>query len=94
MPIYEYECTVCNQRTELLQKVSDAPLDKCPECEGAVRKVVSPAGLHFKGSGWYITDYAKKNGQAASSPKSDGKRESSPAKKEGTSNKPASGSKE
>ncbi len=94
MPIYEYECTACSKRTELLQKVDDPPLEKCPDCEGAVHKVVSPAGLHFKGSGWYITDYAKKNGQSASEPKGNKKPESSAPKKAGTSNKPAGESKE
>lgn len=92
MPIYEYECEQCSKRTELLQKVSDAPLAACPDCQGHVRKVVSPPGLHFKGSGWYVTDYAKKNGEQAS--KTDDKK---PEKKETppkapSSPKPPSGS--
>lgn len=87
MPIYEYECQKCHKRTELLQKINDLPLGKCPHCEGEVRKIVSAAGLQFKGSGWYITDYAKKNGQSTSEPKSDKKTtsDSAPAKSEGTS---------
>lgn len=88
MPIYEYECTTCNKRTELLQKVSDPPLEKCPDCDGDVRKLVSSAGLHFKGTGWYVTDYAKKKGQSDTSDKSNKKTESTSAKKEGTSSKP------
>lgn len=78
MPIYEYECEYCSNRTEILQKLSDPPLKECPQCKGSVRKVVSPAGLHFKGSGWYVTDYAKKNGQGAPAPKGEKKQEANP----------------
>ncbi len=92
MPIYEYECESCNKRTELLQKIADAPLTVCPDCGGKVRKLISSAGLHFKGSGWYVTDYAKKKGQGESTSKSETKSSSSPSKtaskKESTS-KPA-----
>ncbi len=91
LPIYEYECTTCNKRTELLQKISDPPLEKCPDCKGAVRKVISSAGLHFKGSGWYVTDYAKKKDQPGSSDK---KPESKSQKKESTTSKPVTGSKD
>ncbi len=58
MPIYEYECEACGHRTEALQKVSDAPLTQCPECDRlALRKLVSAAGFRLKGSGWYETDF-------------------------------------
>lgn len=68
MPIYEYECEQCKKRIEVIQKLSDAPLEICSSCGGKVHKMVSsPAGLHFKGSGWYITDYAKKNGKGGDS---------------------------
>ncbi len=92
MPIYEYECTACNKRTELLQKLSDPPLETCPECKGPVRKIVSAAGLQFKGSGWYVTDYAKKNGQGPTPPNQEKKAESTSAsentpKKENTAKK-------
>jgi len=73
LPIYEYQCELCNKRSELLQKFSDPPLSKCPECQGPVRKLISTAGLHFKGSGWYVTDYAKKAGKPASESKGDSK---------------------
>jgi putative FmdB family regulatory protein len=56
MPTYEYACTACNHRFELVQKFSDAPITDCPLCEGGVRKVYFAAGVVFKGSGWYIND--------------------------------------
>lgn len=97
MPIYEYECKTCKKRTELLQKISDPPLEKCPHCKGEVRKVISSAGLHFKGSGWYVTDYAKKKGEPASNEKkTDAKspKDATSPKKEGTSKKTATKSKD
>ncbi|HEY5648253.1 MAG TPA: FmdB family zinc ribbon protein [Nitrospiria bacterium] len=60
MPIYEYECEDCQNRVEVMQKVSDAPLQKCENCGGALRKLLSAPGLMFKGSGWYVTDYSDK----------------------------------
>lgn len=56
MPTYEYACTACTHRFELVQKFSDAPITECPECAGALRKVYFAAGVVFKGSGWYIND--------------------------------------
>jgi putative FmdB family regulatory protein len=56
MPIYEYICKDCGYDFERLQSFSDDPLETCPECEGSVRRVISAAGVIFKGSGWYITD--------------------------------------
>ena len=61
MPLYEYECDTCGHRFEVIQKFSDAPLTTCPKCGGAVRKLLSSPAIQFKGSGWYITDYARKN---------------------------------
>ena len=60
MPLYEYECEACGNRFERIQKFSDPPVDACPACSGAVRKLLSSPAIQFKGSGWYITDYAKK----------------------------------
>ncbi|MEW6265808.1 MAG: FmdB family zinc ribbon protein [Thermodesulfobacteriota bacterium] len=59
MPIYEYQCQSCRQVTEKLQKISDAPLRKCPECGGRMSKLMSMNTFHLKGSGWYVTDYSK-----------------------------------
>ena len=67
MPLYEYECEECAQRFERIQKFSDPPVDKCPSCGGPVRKLLSSPAIQFKGSGWYITDYAKKGGGAKES---------------------------
>ena len=59
MPLYEYQCEACGHRFEVIQKYSDAPVDACPKCSGAVRKLLSSPAIQFKGSGWYITDYAR-----------------------------------
>lgn len=64
MPLYEYQCDTCGHRFEVIQKFSDAPLDRCPKCGGVVQKLQSAPAFQFKGSGWYITDYARK-GQPA-----------------------------
>jgi putative FmdB family regulatory protein len=62
MPLYEYQCDACGRRFELIRKFSDPPLESCPTCGGAVHKLMSTPAFQFKGSGWYITDYAKKTG--------------------------------
>ena len=60
MPLYEYQCDACSTRFERIQKFSDPPIETCPSCSGPVRKLLSSPAIQFKGSGWYITDYAKK----------------------------------
>lgn len=60
MPIYEYACTSCGERTEAKQGFSDPPLEECPVCGGSLRKLYSPVGIVFKGSGFYSTDARKK----------------------------------
>lgn len=68
MPLYEYACTSCGERTEVVQKLHAAPLEACPHCGGAVQKVLAPPALQFKGSGWYVTDYGRGgNGRKAAS---------------------------
>jgi len=62
MPLYEYECDACGHRFEKIQKFSDPLQDTCPKCGGRVRKLMSSPAIQFKGSGFYITDYAKKDG--------------------------------
>jgi putative FmdB family regulatory protein len=62
MPLYEYECFVCQHRFERIRRVADASDMTCPECGGSVRRVLSAPALQFKGSGWYVTDYGKGNG--------------------------------
>ena len=72
MPLYEYQCDSCQNRFEKIQKsYNDPPLETCPKCgKGPVRKLISSPAIQFKGTGWYITDYAKKSsadgGQAGS----------------------------
>jgi putative FmdB family regulatory protein len=65
MPLYEYECESCRNRFERIQKFSDPLVETCPSCGGAVRKLLSSPAIQFKGSGWYITDYAKKSSDGA-----------------------------
>lgn len=60
MPIYEYECRKCRAHIEVFQKVSDKPLVKCRKCGGRLEKRISAPAIQFKGSGWYVTDYAGK----------------------------------
>lgn len=70
MPIYGYECTECGHQLEVLQSVSEPPLQVCPECSGRLRKLLYPVGVIFKGSGFYTTDYkssgASGNGRGSS----------------------------
>ena len=65
MPLYEYQCDACAHRFELIQKFSDPPPASCPECDGAVRKLVSSPAIQFKGTGWYVTDYARQDRKEA-----------------------------
>jgi len=60
MPIYEYECRKCKAHVEAFQKLSDKPLTKCRKCGGKLEKQISASAIQFKGSGWYVTDYANK----------------------------------
>lgn len=62
MPIYEYKCTSCGYTFEMLQKISEKPIDKCPKCNAKVKRLISNSGSFIlKGSGWYATDYVKKD---------------------------------
>jgi len=75
MPLYEYLCDACGRRFELIRKFSDPPLEACPSCGGTVRKQFASPAIQFKGSGFYITDYAKKDQSAtakAGTTKADG----------------------
>ena len=67
MPLYEYQCTKCGHRFEKIQKFSDPILKKCPDCGGKLEQLISAPAVQFKGSGWYVTDYAKKSGASSSS---------------------------
>ncbi|MBI1748970.1 MAG: zinc ribbon domain-containing protein [Acidobacteria bacterium] len=61
MPLYEYECTDCRNRFEVIRKFSDIPLTQCLKCQGKLVQVISAPALQFKGTGWYVTDYARKS---------------------------------
>lgn len=74
MPIYEYACTSCGERTEARQSFTDPPLEDCERCGGKLRKLYSPVGIVFKGSGFYSTDAKKAASKSASS---EGKSETS-----------------
>ena len=67
MPIYEYVCDSCGYGFERIQSFSDDPLSECPRCGAEVRRVISPVGIIFKGSGWYITDSRRQIGSNTSS---------------------------
>jgi putative FmdB family regulatory protein len=67
MPLYEYECKKCGHRFEKIQLYSDKMVKKCPECGGQVEQMISAPAVQFKGSGWYVTDYAKKSSSPGSS---------------------------
>ncbi len=66
MPIYEYECAKCGRIQEALQKISEKPLARCSHCSGKLHRLVSQSSFHLKGSGWYVTDYARNTKKSAS----------------------------
>ena len=109
MPLYEYQCDSCNHRFEKIQKsYTDPPIETCPKCgKGPVRKLISSPAIQFKGTGWYITDYAKKSStdagqtggsatgsseKSANADKTESKSESKPESKSGASSSASSGS--
>lgn len=83
MPLYEYRCKKCGHKFEKIQKFSDPLVKKCPECGGRVEQLISSPAVQFKGSGWYVTDYARKGdtGKSTSSSSSDSGKDSKPAEK-------------
>jgi len=76
VPIYEYKCTDCGKRFENIQKITEEPLSSCPFCSGKVQKLVSNCSFHLKGTGWYVTDYGKK--ESVNGKKKERKKESNP----------------
>jgi putative FmdB family regulatory protein len=90
MPLYEYQCDACAHRFEVIQKFSDAPIEICPKCGGVVRKLLSSPAIQFKGSGWYITDYAR-SGKSDSANVASGKNESGSSSSESTAAPAAEG---
>jgi putative FmdB family regulatory protein len=75
MPLYEYQCASCGERTEIIQKMSDPPIEQCSKCGGAMKKLISSPAIQFKGSGFYKTDYASASSSASSESKGESKTE-------------------
>ena len=89
MPLYEYRCERCGKHFDVLQKFSDEPLKIHEECGGAAERVLSPPALQFKGSGWYVTDYAKSGSSSPANGSSESKSETKPESKKSDSATPA-----
>jgi putative FmdB family regulatory protein len=88
MPIYEYDCESCGKRTEVIQNYKDKPPKGCPHCGGKLKKAFSAPAIQFKGSGWYITDYARGNtGEKAEGTKGGKESKESKESKEGKEEK-------
>jgi putative FmdB family regulatory protein len=96
MPLYEYKCDICGATFEVIQRFSDPPVETCRACGGPVKKVLSAPAIHFKGTGWYVTDYPKKGmteaGRSSNGKSSSGSAESSKPSSESSSTTPASSS--
>lgn len=92
MPLYEYACGDCGRKTEVIQRVGEKPLRICPHCGGKLKKAASAPAVHFKGSGWYVTDYAraKKEEKKAASSDSEKAASSDSEKSSGESKESAS----
>ena len=71
MPLYDYLCKKCGHRFEKIQKFSDPEIKECPQCGGEVERLLSAPAVQFKGTGWYVTDYARKSASSPSSGSSD-----------------------
>jgi len=74
MPHYDYKCTKCGYIFEVQQRITEEPLKHCPKCKGHIKRLISPAGIIFKGSGFHITDYSKKS-TSPEAPKKEAKKE-------------------
>jgi len=91
VPLYEYQCDACGCRFEVIQKFSDAPVESCKECgKGPVHRLLSSPAIQFKGTGWYITDYAQKgkSGSSSGTPAKSDATKSDTSKTDSTSSKP------
>lgn len=91
MPIYEYQCTKCNEKFEVMQKITDAPLSECSSCGGELKKLITNTSFVLKGSGWYVTDYPSADRKKAMDAK---KSKDSSTKKKGKKSDNKTGTKE
>ena len=89
MPIYEYQCDECTASFEVMQKMSEDPLEVCDRCGGHLRKVLHPVAIHFKGSGFYTTDYGRGSGRRAGRDGAGGDSESSSGGESSSESAPA-----
>jgi len=85
MPIYEYQCERCHKIIEVMQKFSDKPLSRCPSCSGRISRIISNCSFQLKGTGWYVTDYKKRDG--ITKDKDSEAKKSEPSKSETTEGK-------
>jgi putative FmdB family regulatory protein len=92
MPLYEYQCEKCGHRFEKIQKFSDKMVKKCPECGGKVEQMISSPAFQFKGSGWYVTDYANKSNAPSSDGGKDSKKEEKSKSDDGSKGDSSKGS--
>jgi putative FmdB family regulatory protein len=76
LPIYEYQCNQCGEILEVFQGINDGPLEKCEQCSGKVTKLISNCTFQLKGTGWYLTDYARKESYQVSGDKKAGEKHS------------------
>ena len=96
MPLYEYQCRKCGAKVEKIQKFADPPLTKCEKCGGQLERLLSSPAIQFKGSGWYVTDYARKSSTPSGSTtsSSESKKETpSPATSSPNKSKPSADAK-
>jgi len=89
VPLHEYECEKCGKRFEVIQKFSDPKKTRCPQCKGKLKRLISAPGIHFKGSGWYVTDYARST--AGTSSDSNGSSSPGTTEPKSPESKPAAG---
>lgn len=87
MPLYEYQCKKCKHKFEKIQKFSDPPIKKCPECGGPVEKLLHAPAVQFKGTGWYVTDYGGKDKSETSKHESSSEKKETTAKEDGAKSK-------
>jgi len=87
VPLYEYQCKKCKHKFEKIQKFSDPPVRKCPECGGPVEKVMHAPNVQFKGTGWYVTDYGGKDKSEKSKPDGSSDKKETTAKEDGAKSK-------
>jgi len=92
VPLYEYECARCG-RFEIIRKFSDPPVVTCPTCGGEVQKMASAPAIQFKGTGWYVTDYARKSGSGKEGSETSGAKDGGASSKDASSSSKDSGTK-